>query len=88
MILFIPLRYVFQAKWTTLDDIETITSKITLLNPKVIHHLTTTYYNSLYLTPVFIHLYITGLFVMSYSMPYGSSHCRSRPIYSPASSPD
>lgn len=51
------------------------------LHPKVIHHLTTAYYSSLYLTSVFIQLYITGLFVVSYSMPYGGSHCRSGPPY-------
>lgn len=59
-----------------------------LLHPKVIHHLTTAYYNSLYLTSVFIQLYITGLFVVSYSMPHGGSHCRSRPPYILTASPD
>lgn len=59
-----------------------------LFHPKVIHHLTTAYYNSLYLTSVFIRLYITGLFVVSYGMPYGGSHRRSRPPYILTSSPD
>lgn len=37
-----------------------------LLHPKVIHQLTTAYYNSLYRTSAFIRLYITGLFVVTY----------------------
>lgn len=59
-----------------------------LLHPKFIHYLTTAYYNSLYLTSVFIQLYITGLFVVSYCMPYGGSHCKSRPLYILTSSPN
>ena len=51
------------------------------LHPTVIHHLTTAYYNSLYLTSVFVQLYITGLFVVSDSMPCDGSHRRSRPVY-------
>lgn len=53
-----------------------------LLHSKVIH-LTTAYYNSLYLTSVFIQLYITGLFVVTYGMPYGGSHGRSCPPLHP-----
>lgn len=61
--------------------------KMKLFHSKVIR-LTTAYYNSLYLTSVFIQLYITGLFVVSYSMPYGGSHGRSCPLYILTFSPD